>query len=67
MAKEYRVRQKAISSLITKARKNRRFLPELLAQRDETNTRREIVADVVVEMNSLNKYIETSQAVVEQV
>lgn len=52
-----------VSLLCVKAQKNPKFLEELQSRRDSVQARQKAIADVVIEMDQYNVFIDSSKAV----
>ena len=63
IAKEHQVTPSAVSGLVGKALKNPKFLQELLADRDRKEQNRQKIADLVVEMNMRDEFIDSAARV----
>ena len=63
VAKEHRLKPILVTALVKKARKNPKYLKAMLALRDEKETKRELIAGAIDEMNRRNVVIDSVAAI----
>ena len=67
VAKEYRSTVTTVGLLVSKARKNPKFIEELFTKEHIRQQKFDIISTVVEEMNQKDQFIDSSKSVIKQV
>ena len=63
VAKEYRVTKHCISTIISRSKKNAKFIEELMSKREAKEAKREEIGDAIAVMTSKGQFIDTVASV----